>query len=275
LHPNAQRTLYKQLKSFKGQKIVSTHSPYVAGQAELDELRHFYKDADASMVSKIDFCDDKEICRKVKNEVLETRGEVLFSKTIVTYEGQTEKLCLPIFAFEYFGQSPFELGIFFTDASGNNHKPFIKLANSLNIPWFVFSDFDKQNIKQGVENALTEVNHSIDSNRLVKLEKTIEDYLIECGYQNEIKKGINCYYLESCDESTPIQQIEAGQNRVNNLNDNQLITELKKDDSKVKYPIYWAKEIVKRNDAMKIPPKIRELFEKISEQMNLKPISDE
>ena len=51
LHPNAQRTLYKQLKGFKGQKIVSTHSPYIAGQAELDELRHFYKEGDASTVS--------------------------------------------------------------------------------------------------------------------------------------------------------------------------------------------------------------------------------
>lgn len=43
LHPNAQRTLYGQLKKFTGQKIISTHSPYIAGQAGLEELLFFKK----------------------------------------------------------------------------------------------------------------------------------------------------------------------------------------------------------------------------------------
>ena len=190
LHPNAQRTLYKQLKAFKGQKIISTHSPYIAGQAELDELRNFYKDQDSTIVSEIVLHGDLEMTRKIKNEVIETRGEILFGKVVVTYEGQTEKLCLPIFAEKYFGQSHFELGVFFTDASGNNHKPFIKLAESLNIPWFIFSDYDKLNIQNGVKNALEYVGQTIESNNLIKLEKSIEQYLVEGGYQDELKAGL-------------------------------------------------------------------------------------
>jgi putative ATP-dependent endonuclease of OLD family len=31
LHPNAQRTIYQQIKQIGGQKIVSTHAPYIAG----------------------------------------------------------------------------------------------------------------------------------------------------------------------------------------------------------------------------------------------------
>lgn len=275
LHPNAQRTLYKQLKNFKGQKIVSTHSPYIAGQAELEELRHFYKDGDASVVSEIDLNGDSEIKRKIKNEVIETRGELLFAKTIVTFEGQTEKLCLPIFAEKYFGCSVFELGLFFIEVNGNNHKPFIKLADSLNIPWFIFSDYDKPNIQKGVKNALEFIGQDLNSSNLVKLEKSIENYLIDSGYQDEIKKGINEFYLQSCDEITPSQQIEAGQNRVNNWTAEELKNELKKDDSKVKYPIFWANEIIKREDALCVPPKIKELFDKIAASLNLKPNTNE
>lgn len=40
LHPNAQRTLYQQLISSKGQVIVSTHSPYFAAIAQQSEVRH-------------------------------------------------------------------------------------------------------------------------------------------------------------------------------------------------------------------------------------------
>lgn len=270
LHPNAQRTLYKQLKAFKGQKIISTHSPYIAGQAELEELRHFYKESDESTVSEIDLNGDLEIERKIKNEVIETRGELLFAKAIVTFEGQTEKLCLPIFLEKYFGYSAFELGIFLTDASGNNHKPFIKLADALNIPWFIFSDYDQPRIQKGISNALEFIGEDLNSLNLIKLEKSIENYLIDSGYQNEIKKGINDFFLINSDENTPPQQIEAGQAKVNNWTDDELEEALKKEGAKVKYPVFWAKEIIKRNDELCIPPKIRELFDRISVVLNLK-----
>lgn len=42
LHPNAQKKLYKQIEGIKGQKIISTHSPYIAASAELSQLRNFY-----------------------------------------------------------------------------------------------------------------------------------------------------------------------------------------------------------------------------------------
>ena len=53
LHPNAQRQLYNQLKDMKGQKIISTHSPYIAGQAELNEIRLFYKGTDETKINPI------------------------------------------------------------------------------------------------------------------------------------------------------------------------------------------------------------------------------
>ena len=55
LHPNAQRQLYHQLANIKGQKIISTHSPFVAAQCDLMNLRHFYRDESGLKVGQLEF----------------------------------------------------------------------------------------------------------------------------------------------------------------------------------------------------------------------------
>ena len=52
LHPNAQKKLYGQIANISGQKIISTHSPYIAATAELEQIRSLYKS-------------DKVVCGKV------------------------------------------------------------------------------------------------------------------------------------------------------------------------------------------------------------------
>jgi putative ATP-dependent endonuclease of the OLD family len=44
LHPNAQKKLFGQIEAISGQKIISTHSPYISTTANLAQLRNFYKD---------------------------------------------------------------------------------------------------------------------------------------------------------------------------------------------------------------------------------------
>ena len=44
LHPNAQKKLFGQIEAIPGQKIISTHSPYISATANLAQLRNFYKD---------------------------------------------------------------------------------------------------------------------------------------------------------------------------------------------------------------------------------------
>ena len=43
LHPHAQRALYGQVQAMPAQIVVSTHSPYFASQAGLEQLRLFRK----------------------------------------------------------------------------------------------------------------------------------------------------------------------------------------------------------------------------------------
>jgi putative ATP-dependent endonuclease of the OLD family len=82
LHPQAQRSLFSQIRAIPGQRIVSTHSPYVAGQAQLDDLRLFIKSGGDTIVSRLDLGLLKEPSdvRKLQETVIETRGDLLFSR---------------------------------------------------------------------------------------------------------------------------------------------------------------------------------------------------
>lgn len=273
LHPNAQRTLYVQMKSFPGQKIISTHSPYIAGQAELEELRHFYKGEDVADVLWLSDALNSDEKRKIRREVILSKGELLFARAIILFEGETEGQALPIFAELFWDRQPFELGISMLKVDGNNYKPYIILAQHLKIPWFVLSDYDKPNIKRGVDKALTDLGYVnpdlISYENVVKLNISIEEYLINNGYQPELKAGINAWFLETTDVTTPQQQIAAGQDRVNSYNDQQLLSEISSDNGKVRYPAFWAREIIRHQDESKrIPTKIKELFVAVDTKIN-------
>ena len=95
LHPNAQRTLYKQLIDAPGQVIISTHSPYIAGLAELHEIKSLRKPENSVEVYQLRERYDGDDLRKLKREVVHSRGELLFSKAIVLSEGETEEQALP------------------------------------------------------------------------------------------------------------------------------------------------------------------------------------
>jgi putative ATP-dependent endonuclease of the OLD family len=234
LHPNAQRTLYRQLANIGGQKIISTHSPYIAGQAELDELRHFYKDQDQVKVSQLYFSQveedrikelleeievkekSKEInkqnrpiieelkkekrkklnakeAKKIRREVMNTRGELLFAKAIILFEGETEEQALPILAKEYFNDHyPHELGLNFVGVGGKGkYQPFLNVAKFLNIPWYIFSDGDgntEEEVKEQIEGIFSQ-----DYSNLFVLDDNadFEKHLIDEGFKEELVKAIN------------------------------------------------------------------------------------
>lgn len=264
LHPNAQRTLYSQMKAFVGQKIISTHSPYIAGQAELDELRHFYKATDTVQVLGMSNALSPDEKRKLRREVMLSKGELLFARAIILFEGETESQALPIFAEAFWGKQPYELGVSLLKVDGNNYRPFILLAHQMKVPWFILSDYDQPNIRRGVDNALRVIDQA-DLGNVIRLNAAIEKYIIDEGYQSELKKGINAYFLANIEPNTPFQQIVAGQTRVNNYTDQQLFDNVSSDNGKVRYPAYWAKEITNHAEPQRqIPSKIKQLFEAVN-----------
>jgi len=159
LHPNAQKTLYSQIDTIVGQKIISTHSPYIASMAKLHEIINFYKKDNTVLAGRLNTELFKaEDIRKIERQVINTRGEIFFSKCIVLFEGETEEQALPIFFKKYFDKNHIELGVDFIGVGGyGNYLPFMRFAENLQIPWFIFSDNDKNGtVKSSVEKQFTD-----------------------------------------------------------------------------------------------------------------------
>ena len=114
LHPHAQRAVYTQIKTIPGQRLVSTHSPYFAGQADLASLRLFTRNGSEATVCQLDVgkLDDGER-RQIERHVVATRGDLLFSRALILFEGETEEQALPIWAQNRWKASVHELGFSF------------------------------------------------------------------------------------------------------------------------------------------------------------------
>lgn len=203
LHPQAQRSLFAHIKAIPGQRIVSTHSPYFAGQANLEDLRLFIKRGGDTVITSLDLTSlDSNDIRKLNETVIDTRGDILFSRGLVLFEGQTEEQALPIWAQKYWNTSVHELGFCFVRVNGTDYFPFLWLAKSLGIPWYIFADGEPQPIKNlnsaltkaGEEDSTTNPNviaHPSGFNFETQL--IGEGYLLECEAALNAMSGLPNY----------------------------------------------------------------------------------
>src|SRR5690625_1705036 len=193
LHPQAQRKIFNQINGIAGQKIVSSHSPMIVGQVDIDNIRHISKEG---ATSKIDFINTSELSdvdlRKIRQEILKTRGDLLFANAIILCEGETEEQVLPSFFKEYFGIETFEVGINVISVGGKGkYKPFIRIAKDLNIKFYILSDGEDDTIKKVKKDA----KNVFGEEKVINVLKNIkflpngcdfEKYLIEEKYDIEL-----------------------------------------------------------------------------------------
>jgi len=196
LHPNAQKKLYTQIEGVKGQKIISTHSPYIAACADLSQIRNFYKDNKSVACGAINTGElNPEDIRRIRRQVTNTRGELFFSKAIIFFEGDTEEQALPIFAEHYFNKTPVEMGIDFVGVGGyGNYLPFLRVAAALKIPWFVLSDGEDKTIESVKKSLKKLYDREIEINKesnifVLDCDCNFEKYLLETGYVDEIRSA--------------------------------------------------------------------------------------
>lgn len=198
VHPQAQRQLFSTLIQIPGQKVITTHSPYIVSQVDLDKIRYIKKEnAYTEVVSLVvDDLTPDEI-RKIKRTVMNTRGEILYANAIILVEGETEEQAVTRFLREYFNKEPFELGVNVVGVGGSNYSPFIKILTRIGIRWYIFSDGEanplkklKDNVKDALK--LPAVDLSSFSNVFI-LENghNFETYLMEQGYEKEIISAVN------------------------------------------------------------------------------------
>lgn len=264
LHPNAEKKLYKQINTISGQKIISTHSPYVAAMAKLGQIRNFYKD-EIVVCGKIDGLTDEEI-RKINRQVINTRGEIFFSKVIVFFEGETEEQALPIFAQKHFNQTPFEMGLDFVGVGGyRSYLTFLRFAEALKIPWLIFSDADvKDNlsIKEKVQNQFNKCGSIREESECIIFLDAGNDFekqLISDGFLDEIKQAIasfDVYHNEQHRAAKEPKRLK----EISEFSEDILYQTIT--GSKTQFGPAIAEQIIQSDKDL--PPKVIELFSKIT-----------
>lgn len=198
LHSNAQKQLYAQIADMKGQKIIATHSPYIAASANLSEINVIYKDDNRVKCGNLEPNSlDAEEQRKLKQKVINTYGEMFFSKAIVLFEGETEDQALPIFAEKYFGKPAFTHGINFISVGGaGQYFPFIYFCLKYNIPWYIFSDGEndtKTKVEKAIQKALNDNTKTLAACPnvfVIANDADFEGMLLNEGYQTEIIQAL-------------------------------------------------------------------------------------
>lgn len=199
LHPNAQKQIMGQIKDFPGQVIVSTHSPYAASQASLSSLRSLLRSSTGDVkIGTLQERLDPEAERRIQREIIQTRGDLLFSRAWVLFEGETEAQTLPRFFERFVGRDACEKGVNLIGVGGSGNYPaFLRLAKALNIPWYIFSDGESR-VRTSLKNQLVELRiltalETLDDCKRVLIlpsEQDYEAYLLVEGYLDQLMDGV-------------------------------------------------------------------------------------
>ncbi len=270
LHPNAQKKLYGQIDAIAGQKIISTHSPYIAAAAKLAQIRNFYK-TETVTCGRIDIDNlTPEDIRKINRQVINTRGEIFFSKVIVFFEGETEEQALTIFAQKYFNKTAYGMGLDFVGVGGyGNYLPFLRFAEALKIPWFIFSDAENEpekNVKTSVQSQfLNSGSEKNESDCIVFLGEgnDFERQLISDGFSDEIKQAIvgQGVYHNNNHKQAKVQEIE-------NYDDDKLYEIIT--SRKTQFSPAIAEQIIQSDKGL--PPKVIDLLGKIAAVLKMQEV---
>lgn len=182
LHPSAVRSLWNVLQSLDGQKIVATHSGELLAAVPLKSIRRLARKAgkvEVFQVKDATFTPDDE--RKIAYHVRAKRGNLLFAKSWLLVEGESEFWFLPEAArlLNY----DFELeGVCCVEFAQCGLAPLIKLATDLGIEWHVLADGDPAGQKYAVTTR-SYLGAAPETQRLTVLaEKDIEHAMWNQGY---------------------------------------------------------------------------------------------
>lgn len=256
LHPNAQKTLYRQLHEANAQVIVSTHSPYFTAMSDITHVRSLKKTSQGVVAAKLEYkisANDKKILAR---EILARRGEILFSRALILCEGMTEEQVLPAM-FEVFsgGHSLFSLGISCISVGGKNYAPFVKLACSLGIPTFIISDNDgttKTEVDSQIKNLKTEISHPLGPDVFgLSYCTNPNDFEAELLYVLKLRDEINeALVLHETNATENSNYRLAKEKEIRNLSDADVLIRMR--NAKTSYSGFLS-DIIRQNPAGKKP----------------------
>ena len=145
LHPQVQRAVFEKLFQNNDDAqtlIVTSHSPTLAAVTPLRSivtLRSSEGKSRALSLAALPVTPDE--LDDIERYLTATRSELLFSRGVIFVEGDAEEALLPGFA-NALGRNLDQLGITVCNIAGTNFVPYVKLAESLGLPFAVVTDWD-------------------------------------------------------------------------------------------------------------------------------------
>lgn len=182
LHPSAIRMLWKLLRDFSNQRLISTHSGELIAETEAGNIRRLAQTPDGIKVFHI----QSNVLRpdevnKFNYHIRRTQGELLFARCWLLVEGQTE-IWVYEAAARVLNLDIHKEGIRIVEYQQSGLNIMVKAANSLGIDWYCVGDDDekgKQN-KRVLDRALNGVKKE---DRYTFPYKKIELHLVSNGFE--------------------------------------------------------------------------------------------
>ena len=189
LYPAASRLLMEVVQRFPGQKVVSTHSGDLIGGLDPRSLRRLaYRDGEIrSYRADFDSLAEKDE-RTFRRKIRRGRGDLLFSRCWLMYEGETEAVLFHGVA-EALGLDLDSHGVAALQCSEVPAGSLFQIANQFGIPWYLVYDGDLGR-GQYEGPALANLDGAAAEDRLICPYSNIEQYLSENGFGDIYASGL-------------------------------------------------------------------------------------
>ena len=286
IHPQAQLKLFSEIEGIEGQKIITTHSPYLLSVVETDQIVNVrIEDGKTKKSSLKSFSLTREEKAELRRYILRSKGDLFFSKAIILFEGDTESLAFPIFWKAFFGSELYYYGVNAecVNGDGSLYIPFVKLAIMLNIPFYILSDGEDKvvaDLQKHLE-MVFDKNYDITKQKNIFILPNKWDYeksLVYGGCEKEVESAINSKMNKADAVDKYISKISGSKAKTQYGFKNDIYDYSIKDGrklamvhilwkNKTDYAIPIANEIVKTS--MKFPPKVKDLLKKVKSDLSL------
>ena len=147
LHPSAIRAVWELVRDFTGQKLISTHSGELLAETDIRDIRRLARTRSGIKAFRVgsDLLSREEI-RKFNYHIRLARGDLLFARSWLMVEGQTESWVYPAAA-RALGMNLHREGVRVVEFSQSDVGMLAKVANALGIPWYCVGDDDNKRTK--------------------------------------------------------------------------------------------------------------------------------
>ena len=190
LHPAAVRVLMGAVRNFPGQKLLSTHSGDLLGAVDPGSVRRLvHRDGGVRAYRAEIGAMDRKHRQTFRRKIQRGRGDLLFARCWLVYEGETEAILFPGVA-EALGENLDRYGVAGVQCSDINTASLLRVANQFGIPWYLVYDDDRGKAKYEPA-AVRNLDGALDHDRYVCPYTSIEALLKKGGFAHVYDRDVN------------------------------------------------------------------------------------